>query len=49
VEKIMAGVPVSELRTEPPPVPAAPPAAAAEPAAPVVEPPPKPGLAFGGA
>ena len=49
VEKIMAGVPVSELRKEPPPAPTAPPAAAPEPPAPVVEPPPKPGLAFGGA
>jgi cell division protease FtsH len=49
VEKIMAGVPVSELRTDPPPAPTAPPAAAPEPTAPTAEPRPKPGLAFGGA
>lgn len=49
VEKIMAGVPLSELRKEPPkpkPIPAPTPSAES---APVPEPPPKPGLAFGGA
>jgi cell division protease FtsH len=49
VSKIMEGVPVSELRKEPPPAPAPAPAVAPEPAAPVVDAPPKPGLAFGGA
>ena len=51
VEKLMAGVPVSVLRPEPPKPPAAVPAAAPEPepAAPEPGPPPKPGLAFGGA
>jgi cell division protease FtsH len=49
VEKIMSGVPVSELRKEPPAAAAAPATAAAEPAAPAAEPRPKPGLAFGGA
>jgi len=48
VGKIMAGVPVSELRKEPPPAPSAPPAAAPEPT-PAPDVPPKPGLAFGGA
>ena len=49
VEKLMAGVPVSELRPEPPKPPAAVPAVAPEPAAPEPDAPPKPGLAFGGA
>ena len=48
VEKLMAGVPVADLRPEPPkPAPAAP-AAAPEPTA-TPDVPPKPGLAFGGA
>jgi cell division protease FtsH len=47
VEKIMAGVPVSELRKEPPKVEAPTPTAAEAPPKPEV--PPKPGLAFGGA
>jgi cell division protease FtsH len=49
VEKIMAGVPVAELRKEPPAVPTPIPAPAPEPSTPIAEPPPKPGLAFGGA
>ena len=51
VEKLMAGVPVSELRPEPPKPPAVVPVAAPEPepAAPEPDAPPKPGLAFGGA
>ena len=49
VEKIMAGVPISELRKEPPkPRPIPVPTLEAE-TKPVPEPPPKPGLAFGGA
>ncbi len=49
VEKIMSGVPVSELRKEVPKAPEVPPAAAPEPTAPEPDAPPKPGLAFGGA
>jgi cell division protease FtsH len=49
VAKIMSGVPVAELRKEPPKVAEAPPAAAPEPTAPAPDVPPKPGLAFGGA
>jgi cell division protease FtsH len=50
VEKIMQGVPVSELRpAEPKPEPTPPAAPSTEPPAVVTEPPPKPGLAFGGA
>ena len=49
VGKIMAGVPVSELRPEPPKPPVVVPAVAPEPAAPEPDAPPKPGLAFGGA
>lgn len=49
VGKIMSGVPVAELRKEPPKAVEAPPAAAPEPAAPEPDVPPKPGLAFGGA
>ena len=50
VEKLMAGVPVSELRKEPP-KPVEPPKAAAPEATPEPRPdaPPEPGLAFGGA
>jgi len=48
VEKLMAGVPVTELRPEPPKAPAPVPTTAAP--EPIPEPaPPKPGLAFGGA
>jgi cell division protease FtsH len=49
VAKLMAGVPVSELRKEPPKVVETPPAAAPEPTVPEPDVPPKPGLAFGGA
>ncbi len=49
VEKIMAGVPITELRKEPPKVvPTAVPEPAPEPVT-APQPPPKPGLAFGGA
>jgi cell division protease FtsH len=49
VEKIMAGVPITELRKEAPkPAPAPQPEAVVI-APPAPEPPPKPGLAFGGA
>ena len=47
VEKVFAGVPIAELKKDPP-KPVAPPAATPE-AVPEPETPPKPGLAFGGA
>jgi cell division protease FtsH len=49
VEKIMSGVPVSELRKEPPKAESPAAAPATEPPVPAAETPPKPGLAFGGA
>jgi cell division protease FtsH len=49
VEKIMAGVPLSELRKEVPKVKPGPIPVPTPEAPPAVEPPPKPGLAFGGA
>jgi cell division protease FtsH len=49
VEKLMAGVPVSELRKEPPKPAATPEPAAAPEAKPTPDAPPEPGLAFGGA
>jgi cell division protease FtsH len=49
VAKIMSGVPVSELRKDPPKPAETPLAPATEPPVPVAETPPKPGLAFGGA
>jgi cell division protease FtsH len=50
VEKIMAGVPISELRKEPPKPKQAPiPTPVTEPEPCLQPPPPKPGLAFGGA
>jgi cell division protease FtsH len=49
VEKIMRGVPVSELRPAEPNPAAPPPAPAVEPPNVVADVPPKPGLAFGGA
>jgi cell division protease FtsH len=49
VEKLMSGVAVADLRPAEPPKVTETPAAATEPSVAATEPPPKPGLAFGGA